>query len=97
MGKITITGKLMDRHIVLVVADNGVGMEPEQLAHLRRAIERPCKDTDGGFGLANVNERIRMYFGDYYGMQIESEAGVGTTVTVTIPAGQMDADQEIGK
>ena len=97
MGKITITGKLLDRHIMLVVADNGVGMEPEQLAHLRRAIERPCKDTDGGFGLANVNERIRMYFGDYYGMQIESEAGVGTTVTVTIPAGQMNADQEIGK
>lgn len=97
MGKITITGKLLDRHIVLVVADNGVGMEPEQLTHLRRAIERPCKDTDGGFGLANVNERIRMYFGDYYGMQIESEVGVGTTVTVTIPASQMNADQEIEK
>ena len=61
-------------------------MAPDQLAHLRREIERSCKDTEGGFGLANVNERIRMYFGDYYGMQIESGQGVGTTVTVTIPA-----------
>ncbi|MCI7130180.1 MAG: sensor histidine kinase [Lachnospiraceae bacterium] len=86
MGKITITGMMQDRKIVLTVQDNGVGMEPEKLAHLRREIERPCKDTEGGFGLANVNERIRMYFGDYYGMQIDSVQGVGTTVTVTIPA-----------
>ena len=75
MGKITITGRLRERRIVLKVQDNGVGMEPEKLAHLRREIERPCKDTEGGFGLANVNERIRMYFGDYYGMQIDSVQG----------------------
>jgi len=94
MGKITITGRLEDRHIVLVVEDNGVGMEPEQLAHLRRAIELPCKDTDAGFGLANVNERIRMYFGDYYGMQIESEVNKGTVVTVTIPARQANMPEK---
>lgn len=86
MGKITITGRMEEKHITLTVQDNGVGMEPEKLAHLRREIERPCKDTEGGFGLANVNERIRMYFGDYYGMQIDSVQGEGTTVTVTIPA-----------
>ena len=86
LGKITITGRMQERRIVLTVHDNGVGMEPEKLAHLRREIERSCKDTEGGFGLANVNERIRMYFGDYYGMQIDSAQGEGTTVTVTIPA-----------
>lgn len=94
MGKITITGKMEERHITLVVQDNGVGMEPEKLAHLRREIERPCKDTEGGFGLANVNERIRMYFGDYYGMQIDSAQGEGTTVTVTIPALQTPPKDE---
>ncbi len=85
LGKITVTGRMQEHCIVLTVADNGVGMEPEKLAQLRGEIERPCKDTEGGFGLANVNERIRMYFGDYYGMQIESTAGEGTVVTVTIP------------
>lgn len=94
MGKITITGRMEERHITLVVQDNGVGMEPEKLAHLRREIERPCKDTEGGFGLANVNERIRMYFGDYYGMQIDSAQGEGTTVTVTIPALQTPPKDE---
>ena len=94
MGKITITGRLQERRIVLKVQDNGVGMEPEKLAHLRREIERPCKDTEGGFGLANVNERIRMYFGDYYGMQIDSVQGQGTTVTVSIPALQIPPKDE---
>ncbi|MBO5153331.1 MAG: sensor histidine kinase [Eubacterium sp.] len=94
MGKITITGRMQERRIVLAVQDNGVGMEPEKLAHLRREIERPCKDTEGGFGLANVNERIRMYFGDYYGMQIDSVQGEGTTVTVTIPALQTPPKEE---
>ena len=94
MGKITITGRMQERRIVLTVQDNGVGMEPEKLAHLRREIERPCKDTEGGFGLANVNERIRMYFGDYYGMQIDSVQGQGTTVTVSIPALQIPPKDE---
>ena len=94
MGKITITGRMQERRIVLTVQDNGVGMEPEKLAHLRREIERPCKDTEGGFGLANVNERIRMYFGDYYGMQIDSVQGQGTTVTVSIPALQTPPKDE---
>jgi two-component system sensor histidine kinase YesM len=85
-GKITITGRLQGRRIFLVVEDNGVGMEPEKLSKLRREIEQPCKDTEGGFGLANVNERIRIYFGDYYGMQIDSALGEGTRVTVVIPA-----------
>lgn len=89
MGKITITGSMQERRIVFTVMDNGVGMDVGKLEHLRREIERPCKDTEGGFGLANVNERIRMYFGDYYGMQIDSAQGEGTTVTVTIPALQI--------
>ena len=89
MGKITITGSMQERRIVFTVMDNGVGMDVGKLEHLRREIERPCKDTEGGFGLANVNERIRMYFGDYYGMQIDSVQGEGTTVTVTIPALQI--------
>ena len=89
MGKITITGSMQERRIVFTVMDNGVGMDAGKLERLRREIERPCKDTEGGFGLANVNERIRMYFGDYYGMQIDSVQGQGTTVTVTIPALQI--------
>ena len=72
--------------IVLTVRDNGVGMDEEELEVLRKEIERPCKETEKGFGMANVNERIHMYFGQEYGMTIHSKKGKGTIVEITIPA-----------
>lgn len=85
-GTITITGKLQDENIVFVVRDDGVGMDEAGLAQLREDIGKPCKETDRGFGLANVNERIHMYFGPEYGLAIDSSPGEGTSVTIIIPA-----------
>lgn len=85
-GKITVKGYLNGDKIVLIVSDNGVGMEADALARLQEEITRPCKETSQGFGLANVNERIRMNFGMEYGMTIQSVAGEGTTIQIVIPA-----------
>ena len=85
-GSIRVTGRLLEERIILTVTDDGVGMEKEELQNLINEINKPCKDTGKGFGLANVNERIRMNFGTEYGMTIWSAPGDGTTVTVTIPA-----------
>ena len=85
-GKITVSGKLEGDTIHLQVRDDGVGMDQEELTKLRSEIEKPCKETEKGFGLANVNERIRMYFGNGYGMKIHSEKGEGTCVEVILPA-----------
>lgn len=93
-GTITISGYMKDQNVVLVVEDNGVGMDVEELEVLRTEIQRPCQDTEKGFGLANVNERIRMFYGPEYGLHIESEKGVGTKVTVTIPAIRPNQEEE---
>lgn len=85
-GYIHITGEKENDVIRLAVRDNGVGMEPEELEQLQVEIQRSCKDTEKGFGLANVNERIHMYFGTAYGMTIQSKKGKGTFVEITIPA-----------
>lgn len=84
-GKISVKGYMENGLIKLKVEDDGVGMDSETLDNLRVNISKPCKDTDEGFGMANVNERIRMNFGEEYGMTIESTVGVGTTVVITIP------------
>ncbi|HKM23029.1 MAG TPA: sensor histidine kinase [Lachnospiraceae bacterium] len=91
-GKITITGNSMGDKIYLAVKDDGVGMEAEELEKLRAEIQRPCKETETGFGLANVNERIRMNFGSEYGMTIESSKGEGTCVRIIIPAERFSKD-----
>ncbi len=85
-GVIVVTGKLQGDTVVFQVQDNGVGMEKEELDNLCSEIVKPCQDTGKGFGLANVNERIRMNFGPEFGMKIESAPGSGTCVEVVIPA-----------
>ena len=96
-GLISVNGSLKGEKVFLEVRDNGVGMEEEELMRLRREIQRPCQETEQGFGLANVNERIRMNFGAEYGMTIDSEKGKGTCVKIVIPAvyyGKMDDKHE---
>ncbi len=94
MGKITITGSMIrengESRICLSVKDNGVGMNEEELRRLQKEIVRPCQETESGFGLANVNERLRMNFGMEYGLTIMSKQGEGTEVQVMIPAQNMD-------
>lgn len=85
-GYIHISGEKTGEVLHLTVSDDGVGMDEDDLEELQTEIERPCRETEKGFGLANVNERIRMYFGTDYGMKIKSEKGKGTVVELTIPA-----------
>ena len=66
--------------------DNGAGIEPEKLAALREALARPpagkTGSTTGGLGMANVHHRIRLLYGEAYGLRVESGgAGKGTCVT----------------
>ena len=85
-GCIHIHGEKEGDIIRLTVRDDGEGMDEEELEQLRQQIEKPCQETEKGFGLANVNERIHMYFGPEYGMKIQSQKGKGTTVEIVIPA-----------
>lgn len=88
-GYIHIHGEKDGDLVHLLVRDDGIGMDQEELEQLRREISRPCQETEKGFGLANVNERIQMYFGEEYGLRIDSVRGKGTIVEVTIPAVRM--------
>lgn len=85
-GYIHINGEKDGDLIRFTVRDNGVGMDETELKELRKEISRPCKETERGFGLANVNERIHMYYGEEYGIRMESVKGKGTIVEITLPA-----------
>ncbi|MDU0202197.1 sensor histidine kinase [Paenibacillus sp. MAH-36] len=83
IGLLKVTGINMDGKIKIVVSDNGVGMQPERLEAL---LSRPKDPQEAiGYGLRNVNDRIQLYFGDDYGLQITSEPGHGTEVTLWLP------------
>ena len=66
--------------LVFCVEDNGVGMTKEQCETILAA-----DSGQGGIGMKNVNDRVKIYFGEQYGMKIESEPDVGTKVYVRMP------------
>ena len=77
-GCIKIIGEKQNDEIVLIVSDNGVGMSNEQA-------ESILTNKSNGYGVKNVNERIKLYYGEQYQLKIESEIGIGAKVKVTIP------------
>jgi len=81
-GVIRITGAVSDGEVRLSVSDNGVGMEPEKVAAL---LDAGAEITKTSFGLNNIDRRLKLYFGQAYGLRIESAPGAGTTVTVVLP------------
>lgn len=86
MGRIDISGRKENDNLIITVKDNGIGMKPEQLEKIRNGIVFGNSEQNGVFGLYNVNERIRLKFGENSGVSIESEYGEGTKAEIVLPA-----------
>lgn len=84
---LTITHEREGDHHIFTVADDGLGMPPAALSRLRRALEeeQPQAAEGRGIGLRNVHERLQLRYGRAYGLAVQSEEGLGTTVRITIP------------
>ncbi len=81
-GQIIITGEKKNGALLLQVCDNGAGMDEEQLNRLQAGV---YQEHHRGLGLKNVQQRIRLYCGETYGLSFESIPGRGTAVTVRLP------------
>ncbi|MEH7254075.1 sensor histidine kinase [Neobacillus niacini] len=86
-GKITIRGYQVEDTIHLEVGDNGNGIQPQKLKDILLEMEASYQEKKKylGIGLQSVNERIKIHFGNEYGLTIASEPGNGTVVSITIP------------
>jgi two-component system sensor histidine kinase YesM len=82
--------------VLLEVEDNGIGFTPEKLSQLRTELYDDSGELnfESGFGIGNVNKRIRLYYGKQYGLTVKSEYTVGTCATLIIPARLSDATNE---
>lgn len=89
VGQVRITVALEGEEVVFRIQDNGVGIPPERLLPLQSGEPaRPStahSSSGSGVGLGNVRERIRLYYGNPYSLQIDSVLEEGTTVTIRIP------------
>lgn len=91
-GKIVIRVLPSDDGDVLIeVEDNGVGMTEEQCA----SILKKERSDSSGIGIKNVNDRLKIYFGEKYGITVQSELDVGTKITVRIPQIRKEPENEV--
>lgn len=100
-GQLLVTGNIdANGDVCFQIADTGRGMEPEILAGLQTklslAYPEPAPDGEPAksIGLSNIHNRLRLLFGESYGITIESRLGEGTNVTIKIPAVNINAHHQ---
>lgn len=84
-GLIRIGGRILPEAVELSVSDNGLGMTEEELELLRQNMRSDMIKESRHIGVTNVNQRLRLCFGEEYGLSVESGEGNGTGVTARIP------------
>ena len=85
-GEIRIRAWRQDKDLFMSVSDNGLGMTRGQVKRLFGDTDHMPSGRGSGIGVKNVHQRIRLYFGNDYGLEIQSEPDEGTTVTAHLPA-----------
>jgi two-component system sensor histidine kinase YesM len=98
-GTIVVRGRQIEGDLLQIsIEDDGIGMTRERLGEIRALLDADAGDEvtgESGYGISNVNQRIKLYYGQAYGLTIESEYMQGTTVSVVIPLQRAPAFREV--
>ncbi len=82
---VKISGFIKNETLYFVIADNGCGIEKNKLTELNESLKNPSRLHSAHIGLYNVNRRIKLIFGENYGINITSKEGKGTVIILTFP------------
>jgi two-component system sensor histidine kinase YesM len=99
-GHLTIHLARTENRLLIRISDDGLGMDEERLISINEKLSKNSfniasakQETIGGFALINVNNRIRLLFGDEYGLHVFSIQDVGTDVEISLPT--ISSDREV--
>ncbi len=98
VGHLTIYLQKTGTSLIIQVSDDGVGMDEKTLARLNSSLGKGALDAQmegarrTGVALVNVDNRIRLLFGEEYGLHVYSMPGMGTTVEIRLPIITSDRD-----
>jgi len=90
-GKLTISAYRTQKDLIIHIIDDGIGISEEKLFSIRQTLRQSdpgkiLRDDRGHIGIINVHDRIRLTYGEPYGISLFSEPNVGTDIEVTLPA-----------
>lgn len=92
-GELRITIHKKEDDVYIILADNGTGMEEDQITKMNNSISE--YDKDFGYGIRNVNRRIEILFGKKYGLHYDKNEMGGVTVTIRLPAHEINNYVEV--
>ncbi|MDD4525884.1 MAG: sensor histidine kinase [Lachnospiraceae bacterium] len=92
-GELKITIHKKEDDVYIILADNGTGMKEDQIAKMNNSISE--YDKDFGYGIRNVNRRIEILFGKKYGLHYDKNEMGGVTVTIRLPAHEINQYVEV--
>ena len=99
-GHLTIHLSRTGKRLLVRISDDGLGIDEATLVSINEklgkssfAVSNNAQETKGGYALVNVNNRIRLLFGDEYGLHVFSIQGAGTDVEISLPA--ISSDREV--
>ena len=94
-GQVSVYAYSTQERFIIRIADNGMGMTEQQVDDIRERLAKGShiyrqdrdirKRGNTGIALPNVNQRIKFYYGDDYGIKVYSTAGIGTIVEIILP------------
>lgn len=84
-GLIVVESTIMDEALLITVSDDGIGMNEQELRQLYERFDNREYQNGKSIGIMNVQNRIKINFGEKYGLTVESETGIGTSVTMKLP------------
>ena len=85
-GIINISLKLYDTHLLICVSDTGIGIDKSKLDDIQQKLSQPSPNQfDESIGIINVNHRLKMLYGNDYGLKYFSKKTIGTDVEIKIP------------
>lgn len=82
-GSILISGYISQNNLIIQISDDGIGIEKEVLPLILK--ENNLQTKGSGYGLKNINQRIKVLYGESYGLSFTSNYSFGTTVEITLP------------
>ena len=89
--RILVTARRQDNTLLLSVEDNGIGLSEEKLAELKTQLNKSPEFTElgqrreEGIGVANIHARIRLYYGEPYGLELDDQPRKGSRFTIRLP------------
>jgi two-component system sensor histidine kinase YesM len=85
-GELVLGCRLQGEDLFFTVTETGAGIPEEKLKDIQNTLMNSDFGGTGNFALRNINLQIKIFFGNQYGLEIDSVYGKGTTVTVRVPA-----------